>query len=177
VEEYAARVAKALAEFAISPAQLAERGLAICPEPSELVIAETDTDGREHRLIPAAAAAWARMAGAATEDGVLLRIASAFRSLERQAAIIRAKLERGASIEQILRVSAPPGYSEHHSGRAVDVCTPGCPALQPEFERTAAFRWLESRANGYGFALSYPRDNRQGYAYEPWHWCYRGAEV
>jgi D-alanyl-D-alanine carboxypeptidase len=176
-DEYAARVADALAEFAISPAQLAKRGLAICPEPSELVTAETDAEGREHLLAPAAAAAWARMARAAGEGGVVLRIASAFRTLERQAAIIRGKLERGMSIEQILRVSAPPGYSEHHSGRAVDVCTPGCPPLEPEFERTEAFEWLSSRANRYGFALSYPRDNQHGYSHEPWHWCYGATEV
>lgn len=142
-----------------------------------LVTAETDGEGREHRLVPAAAAAWSRMAGAAGDDGVVLRIASAFRTLDRQAEIIRGKLKRGVSIEEILRVSAPPGYSEHHSGRAVDVCTPGCPPFEPEFERTEAFEWLSSRANGYGFALSYPRGNRQGYSYEPWHWCYRATEV
>jgi len=177
LDEYATRVADALAEFAISPVLLAQRGLEICPEPSELVTAETDADGREHRLVPAAAAAWPRMVKAAGEDGVVLRIASAFRTLDRQAAIIRGKLQRGVSIEQILCVSAPPGYSEHHSGRAVDVYTPGCPPLELEFERTEAFEWLSSRAKGYGFALSYPRHNQQGYSYEPWHWCYSATEV
>ena len=177
LDEYAAQVAAALSEFAISPVLLAQRGLEICREPSQLVIAETDPEGREHQLVPAAAAAWIRMANAAGEDGVVLRIASAFRTLERQAAIVRRKLERGVSIEQILCVSAPPGYSEHHSGRAVDVCTPGCPPLELEFERTEAFQWLSSHANRYGFALSYPRDNQQGYSYEPWHWCYGATEV
>lgn len=177
LDEYAVRVTDALAEFGISPARLAQRGLEICAEPAMLVTAETDGEGREHRLVPAAAAAWSRMAGAAGDDGVVLRIASAFRTLDRQAEIIRGKLKRGVSIEEILRVSAPPGYSEHHSGRAVDVCTPGCPPFEPEFERTEAFEWLSSRANGYGFALSYPRGNRQGYSYEPWHWCYRATEV
>lgn len=176
-DEYAARVAEALAEFAISPVLLARRRLEMFREASELVTAETDAEGREHRLVPAAAAAWARMSKAAGGDGVVLRIASAFRTLERQAEIIRAKLERGVSTEKILRVSAPPGYSEHHSGRAVDVCTPGCPPLEAAFEGTKAFAWLSSRANAYGFVLSYPRDNPQGYSYEPWHWCYRATEV
>jgi D-alanyl-D-alanine carboxypeptidase len=177
MDEYSARVADALAEFAVSPAVLAQRGLEICREPTELVTAETDAEGREHLLVPAAAAAWARMVKAAGEDGVVLSIASAFRTLDRQAAIIRGKLERGAAIDQILCVSAPPGYSEHHSGRAVDVCTPGCPPLEPEFEQTEAYEWLSSHANDHGFALSYPRDNQQGYSYEPWHWCFRTIEV
>ena len=170
-------MATVLAEFAISPALLAQRGLEICREPLQLVTVEIDPDGREHQLVPAAAAAWIRMANAASADGVVLRIASAFRTLDRQAAIIRRKLERGASIEQILCVSAPPGYSEHHSGRAVDVYTAGSPPLEPEFEQTEAFRWLSSHASKYGFALSYPRDNQQGYSYEPWHWCYGATEV
>ena len=74
-------------------------------------------------------------------------------------------------MEQILRVSAAPGYSEHHSGRAVDVTTPGCAPLTGEFESTAAFAWLAAHARDFGFVLTYPRDNRYGVIYEPWHWC------
>ena len=50
-------------------------------------------------MAPAAAAAWQAMKSAAHADGVALRIASAFRSIERQAEIVRAKLERGLSLE------------------------------------------------------------------------------
>jgi zinc D-Ala-D-Ala carboxypeptidase len=176
-DEYAARVAVALDELAISPALIAQRALQICREPAALVIAETDAEGREHLLVPAAAAAWRRLSEDAGAEGVVLHIASAFRTVDRQAEIIRRKLERGLSLEQILCVSAPPGYSEHHSGRAVDVCTPGCPLLEPEFERTEAFGWLSSHARRYGFVLSFPPGNRHGYSYEPWHWCFRDVEV
>ena len=174
-DEYAARVTQVLAALEISPALVARRGLEICREPTELVTAEIGADGREHLLAPAAAAAWSRMATAAGEDGVVLRIASAYRTLERQAAILRGKMERGMPLEQILCVNAPPGYSEHHSGRAVDICTPGSPPLETEFEQTEAFSWLCAHAGDYGFSLSYPRDNPQGYLYEPWHWCYQSA--
>jgi zinc D-Ala-D-Ala carboxypeptidase len=113
------------------------------------------------------------MKAAAAADRVVLRIVSAFRSIERQAEIVRRKLQRGATLEQILAVTAPPGFSEHHSGRAVDLTTDGSPPLEEEFERTAAFRWLSSHAGEFGYGLSYPPDNPQGYLYEPWHWCFQ----
>jgi D-alanyl-D-alanine carboxypeptidase len=80
------------------------------------------------------------------------------------------------SVESILCASAPPGYSEHHSGRAVDVTTEGEQerTLEEEFEQTAAFAWLSSNAGRFGYFLSFPRNNRFGYVYEPWHWCFAG---
>ena len=177
LDEYAARVAVVLKELAISPQLIAERALGMCREPEELVYAEIDSSGKEHSLVAPAAAAWRQMAVDAGQSGVVLAIASAYRTLERQAEIIRQKLGRGLSLQQILCFSAPPGYSEHHSGCAVDVFTPDCAPLQPEFEQTAAYAWLSSRAQQYGFTLSYPRDNQQGYAYEPWHWRFRTVEV
>ena len=68
--------------------------------------------------------------------------------------------------------SAPPGCSEHHTGRAVDIGTPHCKVLDEEFEQTEAFDWLVRFAGKFGFRLSYPRGNSCGYAYEPWHWCF-----
>ncbi|HEY6864786.1 MAG TPA: M15 family metallopeptidase, partial [Burkholderiales bacterium] len=154
--------------------RIAERSLVRHREAADLVVAEVDAGGREHRLVPAAARAWSALCAAARGDGVPLRIVSAFRSIDRQAAIVRAKLERGIPIDEILRVSAPPGYSEHHSGCAVDVTTDGVRPLEEEFERTAAFEWLQRNAGRFGFRLSFPRGNDQGYAYEPWHWCWHG---
>ena len=162
-----------LALLQIPAALIAEKGLIYQPEAVELAIAEVGDDGREHRLAPAAAADWRAMQAAARIDGVALRIASAFRSIDRQAEIVRAKLARGLSLDAILEVSAPPGYSEHHTGRAVDVTTDGVRPLEIEFETTDAFRWLSGRAEEFGFFLSYPAGNRHGYAYEPWHWCHR----
>ena len=161
-----------LASLDIAAARIAKKKLLYQPEPAELVIAEVGDDGREHRLTPATAAAWRAMSAAALADGVILKIASAFRSIERQAEIVRAKLERGLSLDAILEVSAPPGYSEHHTGRAIDVTTDGVPPLEDEFEKTEAFRWLSANAARFGFSLSYPPGNAQGYAHEPWHWCH-----
>jgi D-alanyl-D-alanine carboxypeptidase len=53
----------------------------------------------------------------------------------------------------------------------------GVRSLELEFERTEAFRWLSQNAGRFGFSLSFPRDNRYGYMYEPWHWCFNQASV
>ena len=149
------------------------RGLRRVREPSHLESIGLDTQGRKQFLAPRAARAWARLREAAAHDGVELQVVSAFRSIEYQLGIIRRKLERGQSMEQILRISAAPGYSEHHSGRALDVTTPGFAPLEEEFENSPAFAWLKKHARRFGFHLSYPRRNPHGIAYEPWHWCWK----
>jgi D-alanyl-D-alanine carboxypeptidase len=170
--EYEKRVALILQHYQIPNALLEARQLLLYPEPAELIVAEVGADGREHQLTPAAAAAWGAMQQAAQQDGVEIFIVSAFRSLERQIEIIENKLARGLSIEAILKLSAPPGYSEHHSGRAVDIGTPNSTPTEEEFETTAAFAWLSDNAGRFGFVLSFPRGNRYGYIYEPWHWLF-----
>ncbi len=129
-----------------------------------------DQLGREAWLEPNTARAWQSMQAAAAAAGVTLWVVSAFRSIARQEEIVAGKLRRGLSWEQILKVSAYPGFSEHHTGTAIDIATPDCPCLVEEFEATAAFRWLDRHAIGFGFALSYPRGNPHDVAYEPWHW-------
>ena len=113
------------------------------------------------------------MHAAATDYGIELQLVSAFRSASYQLEILRRKLDRGQSIDEILKVSAAPGYSEHHSGRVVDLTTPGYAALEEEFENSPAFAWLRRNASEHGFHLSYPRNNPHGIAYEPWHWCWK----
>jgi D-alanyl-D-alanine carboxypeptidase len=159
-------------EFGISAALLAQRGLCVYEEAAILEVAEVDADGKQHLLAPATASAWRRLKADAARDGVSLVIVSAFRSVERQAEIVRRKLASGMSIDQVLSASAPPGYSEHHTGRAVDISTPGVRPLEVEFGQTPAFAWLQQHASGHGFRLSYPAGNSQGYQYEPWHWCF-----
>lgn len=150
--------------------------LPLCAEPEALVATETDYYGRPQRLEPGAFAAWSAMKQAAAEAGVILHLISAFRDLEYQRGLIVRKLDQGQAIADILRVNAAPGFSEHHTGRAIDIGTKDCPALEQEFENTEAFQWLVENAGDFGFALSYPPDNPLGIAYEPWHWCFKNAE-
>lgn len=142
-------------------------------EATSLRGAGMDVFGREARLTPAAAAAWLAMQGAAKAGGARLLLVSGFRSIERQTEIVRRKLGAGMLLGDVLKFSAYPGYSEHHTGRAVDIGSPDCAHLTEAFETTREFSWLAEHAAGFGFSLSYPRDNTHGIAFEPWHWCLR----
>ena len=129
---------------------------------------------RDQRLLPGAAAAWRAMRESAAREGVELQVVSAYRSVAYQEEIIRRKLENGQEIGNILQISAAPGYSEHHTGRALDLTTPGYPVLEEEFEKSDAFRWLTDHAGKSGFRMSFPRGNPHEVAYEPWHWAWWG---
>lgn len=148
-------------------------GLRRLREPQNLVSIGRDIYDREQHLTPLAASAWRRMRESASDEGVILQAVSAFRSIDYQIGLIESKLARGQTIEQILEVNAAPEYSEHHSGRALDLTTPGYPPLEEAFADSPAFTWLTKRAHEFRFALSYPRNNTHGVVYEPWHWCWK----
>lgn len=149
----------------------AERtGLELVPEPIQLRLAGFDRFRRPLWLTAGAARAWRHLQHAAQRDGVILQAISGYRSHDYQLGIFERKLERGQAIDEILAVNAAPGFSEHHSGSALDVGTPDEPPAEETFQDTDAFAWLNSHAEGHGFVMSYPRDNPHGITYEPWHW-------
>eukprot|EP00897_Mesotaenium_endlicherianum_P006111 jgi/Mesen1/5528/ME000279S04739 len=119
------------------------------------------------KLRAAAADAFLHMQAAARRDGIFL---------DQQALFFEVKAERNQPIRERARVSAPPGYSEHHTGYAIDVGDADSVEthVEFEFEQTAAFHWLQANANRYHFEMSFPPDNTQGVMYEPWHWRFVG---
>lgn len=141
-------------------------------EAEELALVGPDIFEREQKMAPEAGDAFRRMRDAARISNVEIRLVSAYRSIAYQHNLLHRKLEQGHSIEEILRVSAPPGFSEHHSGCAVDLTTRGCKPLEQDFADTPAYEWLLTNARFFGFRESYPRNNRHGIIWEPWHWCY-----
>jgi D-alanyl-D-alanine carboxypeptidase len=169
MDDYLERIAAIMRELGAPPRSNAW----VFREATELVSVGIDIHGREQKLIPQAAAAWNEMRLSAERDGKMLQLVSAFRSVDYQKQIIQRKLAAGQSWDKILRVSALPGYSEHHRGRTIDVTTPGCQPLTEEFENTSGFLWLTRRAGEFGFKMTYPRDNELGVAYEPWHWTFQ----
>jgi len=125
----------------------------------------------------AAAERMTELLQAARRDNIQLELLSGFRSVDNQNAIFfERKAERGQRAAERASVSAPPGYSEHHTGYAIDVGDGREPNthLTEEFEDTAAFEWMEANAARFGFELSFPRNNPQGVSYEPWHWRFVG---
>lgn len=90
-DAYAARITALHRELGLPADYAARRGLPLQPEADEatlVTIAQKD-DGTPVRLIPSAAAAWQRLHAAARDVGHTLLPLSGFRSVDRQAAIIR----------------------------------------------------------------------------------------
>lgn len=130
------------------------------------------------QLRPEAAQSFLAMRRAAAADGVDLMLLSAFRSLSvQQQLFFDVMSERNQSARQRAQVSAPPGFSEHSTGFAIDLGDRQRPAthLSTSFESTPAFRWLQANAGRFHFHLSFPEGNAQGVNYEPWHWRYEGS--
>lgn len=92
---------------------------------------------------------------AGLEDGLTLRATSSFRSKEHQEAMCPCD---GANV-------APPGYSPHQSGVAIDFAnaggTGGATCATRARGTTFTYRWLDANARSYGFFQ---------YAFEAWHW-------
>ncbi len=134
--------------------------------------------------------AFKKMHEKATEDGVDLRITSAYRSHQTQhdTFFSARKQKRYNNSEQLQKehgsykmwrslVSAPEGCSEH-SFMSVDFADGDEPAtdLFESFADTKAGLWLAKHAHEHGFYLSFPESNVQGVLYEPWHYCYLGTQ-
>lgn len=169
---YRQRIHRELHRLGIPMQWIEDKKLPFYPEARELTVGDFAPDGRECLMTPSTSRAWQSMKKAARDDGIVLEVVSSFRTIERQIAIIQAKLDRNMPMGKILTLSAPPGYSEHHTGCALDINTPGCCPTEPEFEMTDAYRWLQTHAGVFGFTLSYPPDNTFGFIHEPWHWFY-----
>ncbi|WP_204128745.1 D-alanyl-D-alanine carboxypeptidase family protein, partial [Pseudomonas ogarae] len=74
--------------------------------------------------------AWQRMQQQAAREGIVLEALSGYRSHDYQLGIFARKRARGLEVDAILQVNAAPGYSEHHSGRALDISSPGKPPAE-----------------------------------------------
>jgi len=176
-QPYERRVAAILLKLGIPASYGSDSGVPLQREATDLCPVGADIYGRDQRLTPDVAARWQAMQAAAAQQGVSLLLVSAFRSLEYQRQIWERKLAAGESVAQILRVSAPPGYSEHHTGRAIDLPASGCDPLTEEFEGTPEFAWLDAHAGKFGFSMPYSRHNRYGMIYEPWHWSVHETRI
>ncbi|BCX12864.1 MAG: D-alanyl-D-alanine carboxypeptidase [Thermosynechococcus sp.] len=129
------------------------------------------------KLRRAAAERFRAMVAAAQQEGVVLIPLSGFRSKQDQDYLFfEVKEQRAQRASERALVSAPPGYSEHHTGYAIDIGDGARPQthLKEAFEDTPAFRWLGKNAARFSFELSFPRNNPQGVSYEPWHWRFVG---
>ncbi len=118
-----------------------------------------------------------KMREEAKMDGIYLVFLSGYRSINLQNDIFYSlKSIRNQEAAERARVSAPPGYSEHSTGFAIDIgdATQRETDFETDFENTDAFRWLIKNAAKFHFKLSFNKENKY-IDYEPWHWRYEGS--
>ncbi|MBT8354734.1 MAG: M15 family metallopeptidase [Desulfofustis sp.] len=102
-------------------------------------------------------------------DGIELKVESAYRSIHYQTRIFIRMLKQGRSFEDIVRYVAPPGYSQHMLGTAMDFYPSNW-----EFAETKLYRWLQENGAKFGFEETYSKNNRYRMPWEAWHWNYIG---
>ncbi len=103
----------------------------------------------------------------AEKDSVFFQVKSGFRSFSYQKRIFARRMNEGKSFGLVARDVAPPGYSEHMLGTALDLVTDTIP-----FAFSKAYKWLKANAGQFGFVESYPDDPASDFSWESWHWRY-----
>ena len=108
----------------------------------------------------------------AAADGIELKVESAYRSKRYQSRIFQRMLAQGSSFDDIIRYVAPPGYSQHMLGTAVDFYPSNW-----RFAETKQYQWLMEHAAEFGFEQTYSQNNRYQMPWESWHWNYIGLQA
>ncbi|MBP5223635.1 MAG: M15 family metallopeptidase [Lachnospiraceae bacterium] len=115
-------------------------------------------------------------------EEIELDLDSAYRSVAYQQEIKERFTEKyGAAYAN--RTVAQPGYSEHHTGLAIDLYfrKDGTEVYHNEdlVQYPEVWKKIHARLNDYGFILRYPGPDGKtmDYTYEPWHIRYVGVEA
>lgn len=152
---------------------------------------ETMLSGTEDDLLqPLAISSWMKLKKQAADDGIPLKLISAYRSIEKQRELFMSRLlDTGVTIEQIangngisqinltLTLTAVPGYSRHHTGYTIDMF---CDDGNAVFDGSSCHQWLKAdnyeKAKRHGWIPSYPEDaTEQGPEPEPWEYVWVGT--
>jgi D-alanyl-D-alanine carboxypeptidase len=123
-----------------------------------------------------AANAFGMLVDKAAEDGVVIKMTTAYRSYDFQMILFDSYVEKEGE-EKANTFSAKPGQSEHQTGLAVDVSSPSVDyQLSDDYGKTEEGKWLADHAYRFGFILRFPKGKEDitGYQYEPWHLRYVG---
>jgi D-alanyl-D-alanine carboxypeptidase len=130
-------------------------------------LAEIDEHGR--LATPQTIDAFRRMREGAQRAGFDIAVQSAYRTIARQ----RELYEQAVEANSVAR----PMFSEHHTGRALDLWGPD--GLMDLNGPTDVGRWVKENAHEYGFIIRYTYENQHitGYIYEPWHITFVGETI
>lgn len=107
--------------------------------------------------------------------GINVDLDSGYRSIARQRELEKEFLATKGE-EYTLKYVAKPGYSEHHTGLAIDIILiKDGKALDDSLTfDNSDIKFVQENAYKYGFILRYPlgKEKITGYNYEPWHFRY-----
>lgn len=120
--------------------------------------------------------AFKEMSSAARSEKITLIVNSSYRDYNTQKEIYDDYADKNGK-EYADKFAARPDFSEHQTGLALDIFTPG--TGMKTFGESDAFKWLLKNSYKYGFILRYPegKENITGYAYESWHYRYLGKDL
>ena len=112
-----------------------------------------------------------------SKEGIIIELDSVTRSVaEQQKLWDNWTVEYGE--EYVRKYVAVPGYSEHHTGLAIDICIEKDGKRINDNDKMIAekeiFSKIHDKLAKYGFILRYldGKDDITGYSYEPWHFRY-----
>ena len=115
-------------------------------------------------------------------DGIIIDIDDAYRSLEKQENIFLEYMNK-YGMDYAEKYVAMPGFSEHHTGMAIDVCIykkdRWIENNDDLLKEKRIFNKIHKDLKYFGFILRYPKGKEEitGYNYEPWHIRYVGDEI
>jgi D-alanyl-D-alanine carboxypeptidase len=136
---------------------------------------------------------WKDMKDAAKTEGQLLTLTAAYRSADEQKSIFMERLSanrisiegiaRGTydnQVNQLLRTTAVPGYSRHHTGYTIDIGCQNDPDVV--FEASLCFKWLSAdnykNTKRFGWIPCYPEGaGEQGPDPESWEYAWVGTDA
>ena len=149
--------------------------------------------GGGYTLQQKAALPWLDLKKAAQADGINLGLTAAYRSADEQKQIFLDRVRSTGipvaavgsglydlQISNILRTTAIPGYSRHHTGYTVDIACENEP--RTSFMFTSCFQWLSAnnyeKAKLHGWIPSYPEGaGQQGPDPESWEYVWVGKDA
>lgn len=140
----------------------------------------TNSVGDEVQVESTAYEAYLQLKDALEKEGIHTELDSAYRSVEAQQKIVDEFTEKYGE-DYVKEYVAVPGYSEHHTGLALDLYLIVDDKTVYENEDLVQYPeiWakIHEKLPEYGFILRYPQDKDgvTGYSYEPWHIRYIGS--
>ncbi len=133
--------------------------------------------GDEYKVEKKAYEKFLEMQEELAKEGIIIELDSVTRSVaEQQALWDNWTVEYGE--DYVKKYVAVPGYSEHHTGLAIDICIEKDGKRINDNDEMIAekdiFAKIHTKLAKYGFILRYldGKDAITGYSYEPWHFRY-----